>query len=87
MLNFSIASPVYFQNINLVAAGDGLTDTADATRLRSWLLFAIQASGQDAGCGGFSHAAGTGEKICMGNATGAYGITQGAGNRILPNQA
>ena len=80
MLSIPVLEAASISSRSTNAAGLAL-----AARFAVLRVFAIQAFGQDAGDGGFAHAASAGEQVGVVQAAFAQGVLQGFDNVFLPD--
>ena len=85
VVDASVAGGVDFEQIDKAALVDGGAGWALAAGFAVAGGFAVEAFGEDAGDGGFAHAARAGEQIGVVQAAFAQGVLQGFDNVLLPD--
>jgi len=81
-----VAGTVDFQDVDVVAAGDGFTVFAFVAGCGGRSLLAVQGLGQDASRAGFANAAGPGEEVSVGDPVLLQGIDESLRDMLLAHQ-
>ena len=83
-----VGGGVDLDDIEGIAVGNGGAELTAAAGLWGRVIRAeaVEGARQDAGAGGFPRSSGTTKEVGRRNATGAQGIAQGRGDRLLPHK-